>query len=75
MGPLTVTQKRFSTFYDAKFETILPMLEKLKQSFAFGLLIIKVNTDLFEKESRTYHRSVFINTIFRIAINVLMIGR
>ena len=31
---------------------ILPMLEKLKQSFVFGLIIMKVNTDLFEKENR-----------------------
>ena len=38
---------------------MLSMLEKLKQSFVFGLIIIKVNTDLFEKENRTYHRSVF----------------
>ena len=46
---------------------ILPVLKKLKQSFVFGLIIIKVNTDLFEKENRTYHRSVFIHTIFKIA--------
>ena len=51
------------------------LLEKLKQSFVFGLIIIKVNTDLFEKENRTYHRSVFIHTIFKIAIEVLMIGK
>ena len=44
------------------------MLEKLKQSFVFGLIIIKVNTDLFEKENRTHHRTVFIHTIFKIAI-------
>ena len=54
---------------------ILPMLEKLRQSFVFGLIIIKVNTDLSEKENRTYHRSVFIYTIFKIAIEVLMIGK
>ena len=51
---------------------ILIMFEKLRQSFVFGLIIIKVNTDLFEKENRTYHRSVFICTIFKIAIEVLM---
>ena len=45
---------------------ILPMLEKLKQSFVFGLIIIKVNTDL-------YHRSVSIHTIFKIATQVLII--
>ena len=38
------------------------MLERLKQSFVIGLMIIKVNTPLFEKENRTYHRSVFIHT-------------
>ena len=31
---------------------ILPMLGKLKQSFAFGLIIIKVNTTLFEKKKK-----------------------
>ena len=54
---------------------ILPMLEKLKQSFLFGLIIIKVNTDLFEKENRMYHRSVFIHAIFKIVTEVLMIGK
>ena len=54
---------------------ILPMLEKLKQSFVFVLIIIKVNTDLFKKESRTYHRNVSIHTIFKIAIEILMIGK
>ena len=38
------------------------MLEKLKQSFFFGLIIIKVNTNLFENEKKMYHRSVFIHT-------------
>ena len=60
---------------DIKFVMVLLMLEKLKQSFVFGLITIKVNTDLFEKETRTYHRSVFIPTIFKIAIEVLMIGK
>ena len=75
VGPLTVTLKRFFTFLDAKFVMILPMLEKLKQSFVFGSIIIKVNTDPFRKENRTYHRSVFIHTIFKIATEVLMIGK
>ena len=45
---------------------------KAKTKFCFRFIIIKVNTDLFEKENRTYHRSVFIYTIFKIAIEVLM---
>ena len=65
----------FFTFGDVKFVMILPMLEKIKQSFVFGLIILKVNTDLFEKENITYHRSVFIHTIFKTAIEVLMIGK
>ena len=40
---------------------ILPMLENLKQSFVFGLITIKVNTNLFEKEKRMYQRRVFIH--------------
>ena len=74
VGPVTVTQKRFFTFLDAKFVMILPMLEKLKQSFVFGLIIITINTDLFKKENRMYHRSIFIHTIFKDATEVLMIG-
>ena len=74
-GPLTITQKRFFTFWDAKFMTILPMLEKLKQSFVFGLIIITVNTYLIVKEKRMYRRSVFIHTMFKIATEVLMIGK
>ena len=51
------------------------MFEKLKQSFVFGLIIIKVNIDLFEKENRVYHRAAFIHTIFKIAIEILMVGK
>ena len=72
--PLTVTQKRFFTFWNVKFVMILPMLEKLKQSFFFGLIVIKVNTDLFKKENRTYHRSVSMHTIFKIAIEIWWLG-
>ena len=50
----------------AKFVMILPMLEKLKQTFVFSLVIINVNTDLFENENITYHKSAFIHTIFKI---------
>ena len=53
----------------------LLLLEKVKQSVVFGLIILKVNTDLLEKEHRTYHRFVFIHTIFKIAIEALMIGK
>ena len=35
----------------------------------------KNNTDLFEKENRMYHRSVFIHNTFRIATEVLMMGK
>ena len=50
---------------------MLPMLERLKQSSAFGL----VNTDLLEKENRMYHKSVFIHTMYKIVTRVLMIGK
>ena len=51
VDPLTVTQKKSFTFWDAKFVMTLHMLERLKQSSVFDLIIIKVNTDLFEKEN------------------------
>ena len=35
------------------------MLEKLKQSFVFGLIIIKINTNLFEKDNRMYQQKRF----------------
>ena len=53
---------------------ILPILEKLKQSFMFGLINIKLNTDLFENENRMYHKSIFFHNIFKIATEVLIIG-
>ena len=52
---------------------ILPKLKGLKQSSVFGLPT--KNTDLFEKENRMYHKSVFIHTMFKIATKVLMIGK
>ena len=33
----------------------LHMLERLKQSSAFDLITIKLNTDLFEKENKMYY--------------------
>ena len=75
MGPFIVTSERFFNFWDAKFVMTLTMLVKLKQSFVFDLIIIKINTDLFEKENITYHRSVFIRALFKIAAEVLMTGK
>ena len=46
---------------------------RLKQIFVFSLIIIKVNTGLFEKENRIYHRSVFIHAMFEIATKVMMV--
>ena len=63
LSPLTVTQKRFFTFGDGKFVMILPMLEKLKQSFVLGLIIIKVNTDLFEKKNNVPQKCFYSHYI------------
>ena len=54
---------------------ILPMLEKLKQTFVFGLIIIKVNINFFKGEKGMYHGKVFIHTIFKIAKEILMIAK
>ena len=51
---------------------ILPMLESLTKNSAFGFIIIKVNTELFEKKNRMY---VFIHTMFKIATKLLMTGK
>ena len=75
VGPLTVNSEKVLYLLRCKICDDIPMLEKLKQSFVFRFLIVKVNNDLFEKENRTYHRSVFIHAIFKIAIEVLMIGK
>ena len=45
-GPLNCNSEKVH-FLDAKFMMIL--LEKVKQSFVFGLIIIKVNTGFFQK--------------------------
>ena len=50
-------------------------MERLKQSLVFGSVTIELNTELSEKESRMYHISVFIHTMFKIARKILMIGR
>ena len=63
LGLLTVTQKKFFTFWDATFLMILAMLERLERSFVFDLTNMKVNTNLFEKENKMYHRSVFTHTM------------
>ena len=44
------TQKKFLTFWGVKFMMMLPMLERLKQSLASGLITIKVNLDLQKKK-------------------------
>ena len=41
----------WAQLWDPKFVIILLMLSKLKQSFVLGLIIIKVNIDLFQKGS------------------------
>ena len=41
LDTLTVTLKKFFSFWDAKLVMILPMLESLEQSSAFSLIIIK----------------------------------
>ena len=63
MDLLTLTQKKFFIFLDAKLVMILPMFERLKQSSAFSLIIKTVNTDHFEKENRMYHKRVFLQTV------------
>ena len=72
---LTVILKRFFTFSNAKYVMILPMLGKLKQSFVFGLIFIKVNTNLLEKENRMFYRSIFVHTVFKIFTEILMIEK
>ena len=44
------------------------MLESLTENSAFGFIIIKVNTELFEKKNRMY---VFIHTMFKFATKLL----
>ena len=75
VDPLTVTQKMSFTFWGAKFVKTLPMLEMLKHSSVFNLIIIKVNTNLFEKKSRMYHKSVFVHTMYKIASKVMIIEK
>ena len=73
-GSLNCNLEKFITFQDAKFVMILHMLERLKQSSTFGLIIIKAKTDLFEKENRINYKIVFIHTMYKIATKILTTG-
>ena len=66
-GPLNCNSEKVLYFLRCKFVMTLHMLERLKQSSVFDLIIIKVNANLFEKESRMYHRGVFIHTVYKTA--------
>ena len=70
---MIVTHKKLYTFSGITFVMMLPMLERLKQSFSSGLITITVNIDLLKKESRMSFKSVYIHTIFKIATKVLTI--
>ena len=74
-GTLNCDSKTFLFNWNTKFLMVVYMFETLKKSSTFGLIIITVNTNLFEKPNRMYHRSFFINTIFKIASKSLMIGK
>ena len=74
-GALKCNSEKVLYLLRCKIFDDIPMLVKLKKSFVFALIIIKVNTDLHGKENKTYHRSVFIHTIFKIAIEVMNIGK
>ena len=75
IGPLNCKSKK--TLYHLRYKICgdSPYFGKARKKFGRGLLIIKVNTDLVEKENKMYHRSVFIYTIFKIATEVLKIGK
>ena len=73
--PLYCNSEKVLQLLRCKLVVILPILENLKQTFIFRLIFMKVNTNLFEKKNRIYHRSVFIHTIFKIVTEILMIGK
>ena len=72
--PLTVTQKKFITFRDAKSVMILVRLERLKQSSTFGLIIIKVNTNLFREGKQNIPQKHFHSHYVQDCLKVLTIG-
>ena len=74
-GPLNCNSEKVLYLLRCKICDDTPYVGKAKTKFHFRLNIYKKNSDLFEKENRMYHRSVLILTIFKIATEVLMIGK
>ena len=74
-GPFNINSEKVLYLLRCKICDDTPTLEKLKQRFVFGLIIIKVNTNFFKKENRIYHRSIFMHTMFKTATEVLIFGK
>ena len=54
---------------------IFHLLKKLKQRSVFCLINIKLNANLLKKESRMYHRSIFIYTMLKIVSKITVIEK
>ena len=73
-GPLNCNSEKVLYLLRCKICDDTPYVGKAKTKFRLRFNNYKSKHRFFEKENRTYHRSVFIHTIFKIAIEVLMIG-
>ena len=66
--------KKFSIYYNVKFVVESPILVKRKPNFVKGLIIIKVNIELFEKVIGKFLRKYFTLIIVLMAIAAMKIG-
>ena len=74
-SPLHCNKEKVPYLLRGKFRMILHLLKKLKQRSVFCLINIKLNINLLEKESRMYHRSIFIYTMLKIVSKITMIEK
>ena len=74
-GPLNCNSEKVLYLLRCTICDDTPYIGKAKTKFRLRLNNYKSKHDLFEKENGTYHRSVSIHTIFKIAIEVLMTGK
>ena len=74
-SPLHCNKEKVPYLLRGKFRMILHLLKKLKQRSVFCLINIKLNANLLKKESRMYHRSIFIYTMLKIVSKITVIEK
>ena len=74
-GPLNCNSEKVLYLLRCKLCDDTPYVGKAKTKFLLQFNNYKGKHQSFLKTNRMYHRSVFIQTMFKIATEVLMIGK